>query len=148
MKAPELGITNTNGETVVLSNFKTRVVLFFYPKANTPGWINEATSFRDLNDQFDELGVNILGISKDSLKSQQNFKMKYDLPFELLSDDEETVCRAYGVLVEKSMFGKTYMGIQRSTFVVDSDGEILKEFRNVKIDGHAAEVLEFLKYKN
>lgn len=145
MKAPELGITNTNGETVVLSNFKTRVVLFFYPKANTPGWINEATSFRDLNDQFDELGVNILGISKDSLKSQQNFKMKYDLPFELLSDDEETVCRAYGVLVEKSMFGKKYMGIERSTFVVDYDGEILKEFRNVKIDGHAAEVLEFLK---
>lgn len=71
--------------------------------------------------------------------------MKYDLPFELLSDDEETVCRAYGVLVEKSMFGKKYMGIERSTFVVDYDGEILKEFRNVKIDGHAAEVLEFLK---
>lgn len=98
-----------------------------------------------MNDQFNQLGVTILGVSKDSIKAQKSFKEKYNLPFELLSDEEETVCRAYGVLVEKSMFGKKYMGIERSTFVIDESGDILKEFRDVKINGHAAEVLEFLK---
>lgn len=141
----ELESADSQGNVVKLSDFKgKKVVLFFYPKANSSGCTNEVLAFKELYEEFRKLGVAVLGISKDSVKAQNIFKQKYDLPFELLSDEEAKVCEAYQVLKEKSMYGRKYIGIERSTFVIDEDSKIMKEYRNVKVKGHANDVLEFL----
>lgn len=141
----ELESADSQGNVVKLSDFKgKKVVLFFYPKANSSGCTNEVLAFKELYEEFRKLGVAVLGISKDSVKAQNSFKQKYELPFELLSDEEAKVCEAYQVLKEKSMYGRKYIGIERSTFVIDEDSKIMKEYRNVKVKGHANDVLEFL----
>lgn len=145
MGIEELESADSQGNLVKLSDFKgKKVVLFFYPKANSSGCTNEVLAFKELYEEFRKLGVAVLGISKDSVKAQNGFKQKYELPFELLSDDEARVCEAYQVLKEKSMYGRKYIGIERSTFIIDEDSRIIKEYRNVKVKGHANDVLEFL----
>ncbi len=129
-----------------LSNLRgKKVVLYFYPKDSTPGCTIEAQQFRDLYPQFQDAGCEIYGISRDSLKSHQNFKAKQDLPFELLSDAEEKACALFGVIKMKNMYGKQVRGIERSTFVLDAAGVLRREWRGVKVPGHAGEVLEFVQ---
>lgn len=141
----ELEVADSQGNIVKLGDFKgEKLVLFFYPKASSSGCTNEALAFKDLYEEFRKLGVAVLGISRDSVKTQSNFKTKYDLPFQLLSDEQANVCNQYQVLKEKSMYGKKYIGIERSTFIMDQDLNIVKEYRNVKVKGHANDVLEFL----
>lgn len=121
------------------------LVIFFYPKDSTPGCTNEAGQFRDLHAAFARLGCTVVGISRDSLKSHENFKAKLGLPFELLSDKEEIACNLFGVIKQKKLYGKDVRGIERSTFLLDSNGVLRREWRGVKVDGHAAAVLEALK---
>jgi peroxiredoxin Q/BCP len=121
------------------------LVIYFYPKDSTPGCTTEAQQFRDLYDEFQEAGSELVGISRDSIKSHEGFKTKFTLPFALLSDEEEKVCNLFGVLKKKLMYGKTVHGIERSTFVLDSKGIIRKEWRGLKADGHADEVLDFVQ---
>jgi thioredoxin-dependent peroxiredoxin len=133
-------------ESVTLSALRgKRVVLFFYPKDDTPGWTVEACAFRDLNAEFAALDVAVFGISKDDLKAHEKFVKKYELTFPLLSDTELTVVQEYGVWVQKMNYGKPYMGIDRTTFIVGSDGAITHVFAKVKPEGHAQEVLRYLK---
>lgn len=122
-----------------------KVVLYFYPRDSTPGCTTEAQQFRDLYPQFQSAGCEIYGISRDSLKSHQNFKAKQDLPFELLSDGEEKACALFGVIKMKNMYGKQVRGIERSTFVIDADGMLRREWRGVRVAGHAQEVLDFVR---
>ncbi len=121
------------------------VVLYFYPRDSTPGCTTEAQQFRDLYPQFLAAGCEVFGISRDSLKSHQNFKAKQELPFELLSDGEEKACMLFGVIKMKNMYGRQVRGIERSTFVLDSAGVLRREWRGVKVPGHAREVLDFVK---
>lgn len=121
------------------------LVIYFYPKDNTPGCTTEAQQFRDLYAEYQKAGCEIVGISRDSLKSHENFKARFTLPFELLSDAEEIACNIFGVIKQKKLYGKDVRGIERSTFVLDSAGHILKEWRGLKADGHAQEVLEFVQ---
>ncbi len=121
------------------------VVLYFYPKDNTPGCTTEGQQFRDLHPQFIKVGCAVYGISRDTLKSHENFKAKMSFPFELLSDADEVVCKLFDVIKMKNMYGKQVRGIQRSTFVIDGKGMIRREWRGVKVPGHAQEVLEFVK---
>lgn len=121
------------------------LVIYFYPKDSTPGCTTEAQQFRDLYAQFLKAGSDIVGISRDSIKSHENFKTKFTLPFALLSDAEETVCTQFGVMKQRMMYGKQVRGIERSTFVLDSNGIIRKEWRGLKADGHAQEVLSFVQ---
>lgn len=142
MSKYEFTLKETDGQDISLSDFKGKnVVVYFYPKDNTPGWNNEANSFKDLYDQFKETNTEILGISKDSLKSHAKFRDKFDLPFLLLSDEEGKVGEMFKEKDSKKLFG----GVGRSTFIFNKDGELVKEFRSVKVDGHAAEVLDFIK---
>lgn len=122
-----------------------KVVLYFYPKDSTPGCTTEAQQFRDLYPQFQAAGCEVYGISRDSLKSHLNFRARQDLPFELLSDGEEKACALFGVIKVKNMYGKQVRGIERSTFVLDASGVLRREWRGVKVPGHAQEVLEFVK---
>ena len=141
----ELEVADSQGNMIKLGTFKgKKLILFFYPKANSSGCTNEVLAFKELYEEFRKLGVAVIGISKDSVKAQNNFKLKYDLPFQLVSDVEANVCESYQVLKEKSMYGKKYIGIERSTFIMDEDLNIIKEYRNVKVKGHANDVLEFL----
>ena len=117
------------------------IVLYFYPRDNTPGCTSESIDFRDKFKSFQKKNTLIFGISKDSLSSHEKFKEKFNFPFELISDPEEKVCKAFDVIKEKSMYGKKYMGIERSTFLVDSKGKLKKEWRKVKVKGHVEEVL-------
>lgn len=127
-------------------DFKGRaVVLYFYPKDSTPGCTTEGQDFRDLYGEFQQLGWEILGVSRDSLKSHENFKAKQGFPFELLSDPDEQACSAFAVMKLKNMYGKQVRGIERSTFVIAADGTLLKAWRGVKVPGHAREVLEFVR---
>ena len=119
-------------------------VLFFYPKDNTPGCTTENLAFRDTYEQFQELGVEIFGISRDTLRSHESFKAKLDLPFELIADTDEAVCLQFGVIKQKMMYGKLARGIERSTFLIDADGKLVKEWRGVRASSHVDEVLEFL----
>ncbi len=136
----------SNGEKVTLSELKGKnVVLFFYPKDQTPGCIKEACGFRDAFQAFGDLNTVVLGINKDSVASHQRFVSKQELPFLLLSDPGGEVCEKYGVIKEKNMFGKKRMGIERSTFVIDKDGNLAKLYRKVKVTGHVEEVLQFIK---
>jgi peroxiredoxin Q/BCP len=120
-------------------------VLYFYPKDNTPGCTTEAMAFRDHHDEFAALGASIYGLSRDSLRSHESFKAKLGLPFELISDPDEVVCNQFDVMKMKNMYGKKVRGVERSTFVIDANGKVVKEWRGVKVNDHVAEVLDFLK---
>ena len=120
-------------------------VIYFYPKDNTPGCTQEGEDFRDLYKEFKILKTEIYGVSRDSLKSHEGFKEKYKYPFELISDTEEKLCNLFDVIKEKNMYGKKYMGIERSTFLINKEGKLSAEWRKVKVNGHAAEVLEEVK---
>jgi len=122
-----------------------KVILYFYPKDNTPGCTAESLQFRDLHARFASAGAEIFGISRDSMRSHEGFKSKLGLPFELISDTDEKVCTMFDVIVMKSMYGKKVRGIERSTFVIDAEGKIVKEWRGVKVPGHVDEVLEFIE---
>ena len=136
----------TGGATFQLSAAKDKLlVLYFYPKDNTPGCTTEGLQFRELHPQFRKLGGGIYGISRDSLRSHEGFKAKHGFPFELLADTEETACNRFGVIKMKNMYGKQVRGIERSTFVVDRHGAVLREWRGVKVPGHVQEVLDFAK---
>lgn len=124
------------------------LVIFFYPKDDTPGCTTEAVQFRDLYEQFQQANCIIVGISRDSIQSHENFKQKFTLPFELLSDIDEKVCRLFDVIKEKNMYGKQVLGIERSTFVFDKTGVLRQEWRKLKADGHAQEVLDFITTLN
>jgi peroxiredoxin Q/BCP len=120
------------------------LVLYFYPKDDTPGCTNEATQFRDLADDFEKKGAQIVGVSRDSIASHQKFKTKYEIPFRLLADTESELCNAFGVIVEKNMYGKKSMGVQRSTFLFDAAGKLVTVWPKVSVDGHAEDVLSKL----
>lgn len=135
----------TSGLTFNLSGRPaTSTVLFFYPKDNTPGCTTENIAFRDLHEQFTAAGAEVYGISRDSLRSHEGFKAKLGLPFELISDADEAVCLAFNVMKMKKLYGKEVRGVERSTFVIDADGRLVKEWRGVKVPGHVDEVLEFV----
>lgn len=145
-KAPDFTLADENEKAVTLSKLRgKKVVLYFYPKDNTPGCTKEACDFRDTFSQFKKQGVEVFGISKDSAKAHTKFIEKYSLPFSLLVDNNADVCEAYGVINKKSMFGKTFLGIQRSTFLIDETGIIRAIWRKVKVPGHVEQVLEELK---
>ena len=120
-------------------------VLYFYPKDNTPGCTTESIAFRELHEQFRQANTDIYGISRDSLRSHDGFKSKLGLTFELISDPDEAVCNQFGVMKMKNMYGKQVRGVERSTFVIDAEGKLVKEWRGVKVPNHAEEVLEFVK---
>lgn len=142
--APDFTLpTDTDGVTVSLKQLRgKKVVLYFYPKDNTPGCTREACDFRDHHSHLKNKNTEVFGISKDSAKAHSKFKEKYALPFTLLVDANADVCAAYGVIDKKSMFGKTFLGIQRSTFLIDENGKIEKIWRKVKVTGHVADVLK------
>ena len=145
-KAPDFSIPATGDATFRLSEHKGHpVVLYFYPKDNTPGCTVEGTDFRYLHAQFSSLGAVVAGISRDSLKSHEGFKAKMDFPFPLLSDADEKLCSQFDVIKMKNMYGKKVRGIERSTFLIGADGKLVHEWRKVKVDGHAAEVLAAVK---
>lgn len=121
------------------------LIIFFYPKDNTPGCTLEGQDFRDHYDELKKLNAEVIGVSRDSVKSHENFKQKQSFPFHLLSDTDESMCRSFDVMREKSMYGKKYIGVDRSTFIVNTKGKIIKEWRSVKVKGHVLEVLETLK---
>ena len=132
----------TSEQTIQLSDLTGQhVVLYFYPKDSTPGCTTESQDFRDLQQQFSAANTVIFGISRDSLRSHENFKAKQELPFELISDPDELLCKQFDVIKEKNMFGKKHLGIERSTFLIDQTGVLHAEWRKVKVPGHAAEVL-------
>jgi peroxiredoxin Q/BCP len=122
-----------------------KLVLYFYPKDNTPGCTTEGMQFRDLHMNFQRAGCEVFGVSRDSLKSHENFRAKMHFPFALLSDAEEKACSQFGVIKMKNMYGKKVRGIERSTFVIDGEGRLAREWRGVKVPGHAQEVLDFVK---
>ncbi|NMG30408.1 peroxiredoxin [Aromatoleum evansii] len=143
--AADFTLPATGGASITLSALRGRkLVLYFYPKDNTPGCTNETADFRDHHTAFQAAGCEVFGISRDSLKSHENFKAKLGLPFELISDPEEVACNAFGVIKMKNMYGKQVRGIERSTFVIDADGVVRREWRGVKVAGHAQEVLDFV----
>ena len=145
-KAPDFSLPTDGGGTLSLKDLKGKtVVLYFYPKDMTPGCTTEAQDFRDLAKQFEKAGAVIVGASKDSVKRHDNFKAKHDLNFRLVSDEEGTLCEAYGVWQLKKFMGREFMGIVRSTFVIDGKGKIAKVWPKVKVKGHAQEVLETVK---
>ncbi len=144
-KAPELKLTDSTGASFKLSSLKGKtVVLYFYPKADTPGCTTESCEFRDHSKAFAAKGAVIIGISPDNEKAQTKFQKKFDLPFTLLADADHSGAEAYGVWTEKSMYGRTYMGVARTTFVIGPDGKIAHIFEKVKPAGHAEEVLAVL----
>lgn len=148
-KAPAFSLQDGNGKKVSLSDFKgKKVVLYFYPKDMTSGCTQEACDFRDALPNFKKIKTDVLGISIDSVASHKKFAEKYDLPFTLLSDEKKEVVEKYGVWKEKSMYGKKYMGIERTTFILDEYGKIQNIFPKVKVAGHVAEVMEALKERN
>lgn len=120
-------------------------VLYFYPKDNTSGCTKEACSFRDNMEEITKLGVEVIGVSPDSIKSHNNFKTKYNLNFHLIADPDKTICNAYDIMGEKSMYGKKYLGVIRTTYIIDDKGKIRKVFSNVKVDGHVDEVINAIK---
>ncbi|APT48830.1 peroxiredoxin [Bacillus safensis] len=145
-QVPDIELTGDNGDKVKLSDFKGKhIVLYFYPKDMTPGCTTEACDFRDRHQSFAELDAVIIGVSPDSQDKHQKFKEKHDLPFLLLVDDEQKLSEAFGVWKLKKNFGKEYMGIERSTFLINKEGTLVKEWRKVKVKDHVEEALEELK---
>lgn len=143
---PDFELPSTGGKTFKLSDYLGQtLVIYFYPKDSTPGCTTQGQQFRDAYVDFKASNVEIVGISRDSLKSHENFKAKFSFPFELLSDSEELACSLFDVIRMKNMYGKQVRGIQRSTFVVDKHGMLVREWRGVKVDGHVQEVLDFVK---
>ncbi len=144
--APDFSLPRDGGEIVNLSDFKgKKVVLYFYPKDDTPGCTKEAIGFTDMVDAFAAEDTVVLGVSKDSVKKHDKFVAKHDLKIALLSDEEGDVCERYGTWVEKSMYGKTYMGIERATYLIGADGKIAQAWRKVKVPGHVEAVLEAVR---
>jgi len=142
----DFSVPCTGGTTFQLSKAKEKfLVLYFYPKDNTPGCTAESIQFRDLHPQFQKLGCGIYGISRDSLKSHEGFKAKHAFPFDLLADTEEKACTQFGVIKMKNMYGKQVRGIERSTFVLDRERVIRREWRGIKVPGHVQEVFDFVK---
>ena len=140
---PDFTAQATNDLTVVLSALKGKnVVIYFYPKDNTPGCTTEGQDFRDLASAFEAANTVIFGVSKDSLRVHTNFKAKHEFPFELISDPEESLCKHFDVIKLKKNYGREYLGIERSTFLINADGVLVQEWRKVKVKGHVAEVLE------
>ncbi|MNK01165.1 putative peroxiredoxin bcp [compost metagenome] len=145
-KVPGFKIASSNGEVFYSAAMKgKKIVLYFYPKDSTPGCTTEGIEFNELLPQFKKNNAVVVGISRDSLKSHDKFICKYDFKFDLLSDEDEAVCRLFDVIKEKNMYGKKVMGIERSTFVIDEDQKLVGEFRKIKAQGHAAEMLKFVK---
>lgn len=145
-KAPEFSASTDTGRNVKLSDFRgRRVILYFYPKDDTPGCTKEACAFRDGISEIQDHGAAVLGVSTDSVQSHKKFRDKYELNFPLLADSDKKIVEAYGVWKEKSMYGKTYMGVERTTFLIDKNGKITHIFPKVKVDEHYDEVLEALE---
>lgn len=145
-KAPAFKLKDQNGKTVSLSDFKGKnVVLYFYPKDNTSGCTAEACNFRDEFPSFKNMDAVILGVSPDSVESHRKFADKFELPFTLLSDEKKEILEKYGVWKEKSMYGRKYMGVERTTFIIDAQGKIKKVFNKVKVPNHNKEVMEAIK---
>ncbi len=143
---PEFSATMTGDQIFNLSDYKEKkIVLYFYPKDNTPGCTAESIQFRELHPQFQQANTKIFGVSRDSIRSHEGFKAKLDMPFELISDPDETLCAMFNVMKIKNMYGKKVRGVERSTFVIDGNGKLVKEWRGVKVPGHVDEVLEFVK---
>jgi len=142
----DFSLPSTGNTTFKLSGTRgSKVVLYFYPKDNTPGCTTQGSDFRDLHPQFKRAGTQVFGVSRDSIKSHESFKAKMKFPFELLSDPDEAVCGRFGVMKLKNMYGRKVRGIERSTFVIDQDGVLAREWRGVKVPGHVQEVLNFVK---
>lgn len=145
-KVPDFKLPATGEQDIALSDFRGKnVVLYFYPKDNTPGCTTEGQDFRDQINTFRRRNTVILGISRDSVKSHENFRQKQAFPFELLSDAEEKVCTLFDVIKEKNLYGRKVMGVERSTFLIDAQGVLAREWRKVKVPGHVDEVLEAVK---
>ncbi|MCG7575984.1 MULTISPECIES: peroxiredoxin [unclassified Halomonas] len=139
---PDFSAPATGDTTITLSELRGKqVVVYFYPKASTPGCTTEGGDFRDRKAAFDAANTLIIGVSRDGLRAQENFKAKQDFNFELISDKDETVCRLFDVIKLKKMYGKEHLGIERSTFLIDQDGKLAQEWRGVKVPGHAEDVL-------
>jgi peroxiredoxin Q/BCP len=143
---PNFQLPATSGKVFQLDHYLGKnLVIYFYPKDSTPGCTTQGMQFRDAYADFQQRDTEIFGVSRDSLKSHENFKAKFSFPFELLSDAEELACSLFAVMKSKNMYGKQVRGIERSTFVIDKNGNLVKEWRGVKVDGHAAEVLSFVQ---
>ena len=144
-KVPDFKAAATGGEFSLAALKGKKVVLYFYPKDNTPGCTTEGADFAKAHGKFRKAGAEIFGLSRDSLKSHEGFKTKMEFPFELISDPDETVCEIFGVMKMKNMYGKQVRGVERSTFVIDETGKLRKEWRGVKVPGHVDEVLAFVQ---
>ncbi len=144
-KAPNFFLLDQNNKEIEFKSFKSNLILFFYPKDNTPGCTKEAISFSKYKNKFNTLGYHIFGISKDSVKKHQGFISKQNLTIDLLSDENKKTCEDYGVWVEKSMYGKKYFGIERTTFIINEDKIITKIWNKVKVTNHVEEVLDYLE---
>jgi thioredoxin-dependent peroxiredoxin len=145
-KVPTFKLSASGGKDIKLSDFKgKKLVLYFYPKDDTPGCTTEGQGFAAQHAAFRKAGAEILGVSRDSVASHEKFKAKYGFPFELLSDPEEALCRAFDVMREKNMYGRKVLGVERSTFLIDGEGVLRREWRKVKVVGHVEEVLEAVK---
>ena len=146
LKVPDFELASTGNRTFKLSaELGSPLVLYFYPRDNTPGCTTEGQEFRNLHGEFARRGCAVYGVSRDTLKSHEGFKSKMNFPFELLSDSDETVCNLFGVMKMKNMYGKKVRGVERSTFAIDREGMVRREWRGLKVPGHAREVLEFIK---
>ena len=139
---PDFTATATGGDFTLSALRGKKVVLYFYPKDNTPGCTTEGLQFRDLYPKFKKAGAEIVGVSRDSLRSHDNFKAKLELPFQLIADTEETLCSLFNVIKMKKMYGKEVRGIERSTFLIDAEGLLRREWRGIKVPGHVDEILE------
>lgn len=145
-KSPNFNVQDSQGKTVSLSDFKgKKVVLYFYPKDDTPGCTIEGIEFNKLVNEYEKNNTVVFGVSKDSVSSHDKFKCKYHFNFELLADETEDMCKSFDVIKEKNMYGRKYMGIERSTFVIDENQMIIAEYRKVKPEGHATEILNFIQ---
>lgn len=142
---PDFRAASTGGEFSLSSTKGRKLVLYFYPKDNTPGCTNESIDFRDRIVAFEKAGATIVGVSRDSLKSHEGFRAKHALPFELISDPDEALCELFDVMKMKNMYGRQVRGVERSTFVIGADGTLAREWRGVKVPGHADEVLDFVR---
>jgi peroxiredoxin Q/BCP len=142
----QFNLPATGDQNLSLSDFHGRnLVIYFYPKDNTPGCTREGQDFRDLYPQFVDANADILGVSRDSVRTHENFRAKHEFPFQLLSDSDEALCKQFDVIHEKKLYGRTYMGVERSTFLIDADGILRQEWRKVRVPDHAQQVLDALK---